>query len=107
MRALVMVTGCALALAACGSEPDQSKTAEEVIEAADELVKPLPGLYRSSAEVIEFEIPGIPPEQAARMRDMAAGLQGEQRTQCLTEAEAEEGFRRVVKRRGEGQDGIT
>lgn len=107
MRALVMVTGCALALAACGSEPDQPKTAEEVIEAADELVKPRPGLYRSSAEVIEFEIPGIPPEQATRMRDMVAGLQGEQRTQCLTEAEAEEGFQRVVKRLGEGQDGIT
>lgn len=107
MRAMIMVVGCALALAACGSEPDQPKTAEEVVAAADKLVKPRPGLYRNSAEIVEFEIPGIPPEQAARMRDMAAGLQGEQTTQCLTQAEADEGFRRVVKELGEGQNGIT
>lgn len=107
MRAVVMVVGGALALAACGSEPDQPKTPEEVIEAAGDLVKPRPGLYRSSAEIVEFEIPGIPPAQAARLRDMAAGLQGEDRTQCLTQAEADEGFRRVIRRLGEGQQGVT
>lgn len=107
MRALFGVVGGALALAACGSEPDQPKTADEVIAAADDLVKPRPGLYRSSAEIVEFEIPGIPPAQAARMRDMAAGLQGQAQTQCLTQAEADEGFKRVVKRLGEGQNGVA
>lgn len=105
MRAVVILVGGALALSACG-EADQPKSPEEVMAAAENLVKPRPGLYRSSAEIVEFEIPGIPPEQAARMRDMAAGLQGEQRTQCLTQAEADEGFKRVVKRLGEGADGV-
>lgn len=107
MRAMVMVAGSALALAACNSEPDQAKTPEEVIEAAEDLVKPRPGLYRSTSEMIEFEIPGVPPEQAARLRDMAAGLQGEAQTQCLTPAQADEGFRRLVKRLGEGEQGVT
>lgn len=107
MRAMLMVAGGALALAGCGSEPDQSKTADEIIEAADDLIKPRPGLYRSSSEIIEFEIPGIPPEQAARMRDMASGLKGVETTRCLTQAEAEEGFKRAVERLGEGKDGVT
>lgn len=107
MRAMIVVVGSALALVACGSEPDQPKTADEVIAAAEDLVKPRPGLYRSSAEIVEFEIPGIPPAQAARMRDMAAGLQGQAQTQCLTQAEADEGFKRVVRQLGEGQNGVS
>lgn len=107
MRAIVLATCAALALAGCGGEPDQPKSDEEVMQAADRLVKPRPGLYRTSAELIEFEIPGIPPAQAAQMRDMAAGLQGRDRTQCLTQADADEGFERVVRRFGEGQQGVT
>ena len=69
MRAMIIVVGGAVALSACG-EADQPKSPEEVMAAAESLVKPRPGLYRSSSEIIDFEIPGIPPEQAARMRDM-------------------------------------
>ncbi|AKM07856.1 DUF3617 domain-containing protein [Pelagerythrobacter marensis] len=107
MRAMVLVVGGALALAACGNEPDEPKTAEEVIAAADKLVKPRPGLYRSNAEIVDFEIPGISPDQAARMREMAAGLQGEDTTQCLTQEQADEGFRRIVQRLGEGDEGVS
>lgn len=107
MRALVTIAGCALALSACGSETDEPKSSEEVMAAAEKLVKPRPGLYRSNAEIVDFEIPGIPPAQAAQMRDLAGGLQGKETTRCLTQAEADEGFRRVVKRLGEGQGGIT
>ncbi|MEC9068044.1 DUF3617 domain-containing protein [Pelagerythrobacter marinus] len=107
MRAFVMIAGGALALAACSSEPDEPKTAEEVIAAADKLTKPRPGLYRSTAEIVEFDIPGIPPEQAARMREMAAGLRGEEHTQCVTREQADEGFRRVVRDLGEGDRGVS
>ena len=67
MRTAIILVGGALVLSACG-EADQPKSPEEVLAAADNLVKPRPGLYRSSAEIIDFEIPGIPPEQAAQMR---------------------------------------
>ncbi|WP_338446413.1 DUF3617 domain-containing protein [Pelagerythrobacter marensis] len=107
MRAVIMVVGSALALAACGSEPDEPKTADEVVAAADKLVKPRPGLYRSSAEIVDFDIPGVAPDQAARMREMAAGLQGQERTQCLTQDQADEGFRRIVRGLGEGDDGVS
>ncbi|WP_374406134.1 DUF3617 domain-containing protein [Pelagerythrobacter sp.] len=107
MRASIIIVGSALALTACGDGADQPKSPEEVMAAADNLVKPTPGLYRSNTEIVDFEIPGIPPAQAAQMRDLAAGLQGEEQTRCLTQAEADEGFKPVVRRLGEGAEGIT
>ena len=57
----------ALALASCSSEPAGPPSAEDVAKAAENLVKPTPGLYRSTATVTEFEIPGLPPEQYGRI----------------------------------------
>ncbi len=96
----------ALALAACGSEPGTPKTADEIAEAAEDLVKPTPGLYRSTATITEFEVPGLPAEQAAQMRDMMGGASGQSSESCMTQEQADEGFRNVAKQLGEGQGGV-
>lgn len=98
----------ALLLAGCGDEPGEPKTADEVIEASRELTKPRPGQYVSSTEVIDFSVPGLPPEQAEQMKAMMGGMAAEETSYCLTPAEAEKGFEDAVRKMGEGgTDGMN
>lgn len=91
-----------LALAACGSEPGEPRTAEEVVAEAGTLEKPRPGQYSTSVELTEFSVPGLPPQQAEQLRAMMGNVQQEGSSYCLTEAEANKGFEETVKRMTEG-----
>ncbi len=103
----VMIPAGYLVLAACSGGSDEPKSPDDVLMEAENLVKPVPGLYRSDTELVDFDIPGIPPAQAAQIREMAGGLRGSGNNYCLTEAEAEEGFRNMAKRFSEGEQGIS
>ncbi|WP_324260865.1 hypothetical protein U4960_11965 [Altererythrobacter sp. H2] len=105
MRWHLLIPISAIALAGCGSEPSGPKTAEEVAEAADSMVKPTPGLYRSTANITEFEIPGLPAEQAAQMKEMMGSSASQSSEFCLTPDQAEEGFKSVARELGEGRKG--
>lgn len=96
----------ALSLSACGSEPDAPPSADAVAEAADNLIKPTPGLYRSTASVTEFEVPGLPPQQAAQMKEMMGSAAAQSSESCLTAEQAEEGFKSMAKQLSEGQQGV-
>lgn len=97
----------ALLLAACGDEPSEPKTADEVIEASQGLTKPRPGRYVSSAEMIEFSVPGLPAKQAEQLKGMMSGMGSEESSYCLTAEEAEKGFEDAVRKMGEGSQGMT
>lgn len=103
---LIPVSAAALSLAACSSEPDGPPSAEDVAEAAENLVKPTPGLYRSTANITQFEIPGLPPEQAAQMKEMMGSAASQSSESCLTEEQAKDGFKTMAKQLGEGQQGV-
>ena len=63
-------------LAACGDEPtsvDPTDT-EAMAELANNMVKPQAGQYEVASELIEFEVPGMPEEQAKMVRGMMEGL---------------------------------
>ena len=96
----------ALALASCGSEPASPPSADEVVKAAENLVKPTPGLYRSTTNITQFEIPGLPPEQAAQMKGMIGSSANQTSESCLTRAQADEGFKSMAKQLGEGTQGV-
>ena len=96
----------ALLLAGCGDDPSEPKTADEVIAASKGLTKPRPGQYLSSAEVIDFTVPGLPADQAARMKEMMGGMAGQETSYCLTAAEADKGFEDAVRKMGEGSNGM-
>lgn len=96
----------ALALASCGSEPASPPSADEVVKAAENLVKPTPGLYRSTTNITQFEIPGLPPEQAAQMKGMIGSSANQTSESCLTQAQADEGFKSMAKQLGEGTQGV-
>jgi hypothetical protein len=101
---LAAITG-ALALAGCGDEPGEPKTAEEVVAEAENLIKPRPGLYRSTARLTEIDVPGLPAGQAEQMRGMMGGSDGQTSETCLTQAQADEGFRDFARQIGEGGQG--
>lgn len=90
----------ALALAACGggAEEDtagedamagEGMTSEEVAAESAGADMPRPGLYRTSQELVELEMPGMPEEMMGMMRSAFEEGAAEESTYCLTAEEAE------------------
>ncbi|MBD3730497.1 MAG: DUF3617 domain-containing protein [Sphingomonadales bacterium] len=98
--ALILPLAC-LALGACSKTPDKPQTQAEMASEAKELTKPTPGQYTSKAELIEFDVPGLPPEQADQMKKMFAGMGAQEQSYCLTKEQADEGFEEAVRKMGE------
>ncbi|MBE5074133.1 DUF3617 domain-containing protein [Erythrobacteraceae bacterium E2-1 Yellow Sea] len=95
-----------LGLAACGSADDQSAGSGDSIsveEAAERAkasgVKPEPGQYRVTMEVLEVDIPGAPPQAVQMMREM---MGGQSHQYCLTQEDVDKGFEEMAR---QSQDG--
>jgi hypothetical protein len=92
----------AFVLAACGGDADENGdgklSGSEVAAEAEGMAKPLPGQYRTSAELLEFDVPGAPDALKEQMRaGMASGL-AQGNTTCLTPEDAEKnGARQMVE----------
>lgn len=107
MRTLLLaVPIAALALSACSSESDQPKTMDEVAEEAAGMTQPKAGEYTSTTELIEFNMPGQPPEMAERLKQMMSGQFTQTTTSCLTEEEAAKGFEEKFRDIGEGMNDL-
>lgn len=83
--------GAALLLIGCDSAPDEDLSEEALsmeevaAEAAEMDLKVIPGEYRSTTELIEFNLPGLP-AQAQQMAEAAfAEGAGSGHTYCVTE----------------------
>ncbi|WP_095012747.1 DUF3617 domain-containing protein [Tsuneonella mangrovi] len=96
----------AFALSACNSEPKQPKTPEQVMAEAGKLAKPQPGKYETSVELIDFSVPGLPPQRADMMKQRMRNVVGQGETYCLTKEEADKGFEEMVRKLGEGEGGL-
>lgn len=99
MRLPMVAAIAVLGLAGCGdsNEPAQPKSIAEVARESSGLPKPLPGLYRSTVELVAMDAPGLPPPMAERMKEtMARKASGTEF--CLTGAEAEKGYEERVKK---------
>lgn len=105
MRSLAIVLGgsALLALAGCGESDSGSADADgdsevSVAEAADRVesagIKPDPGQYRMTMEILEFTVPGAP----AGMADMMRQEMGNQTSEyCLTPEDAERGYEEMAR----------
>lgn len=110
MRATMLMPLMIFALAGCGSETASEKSAEkstqEVIAQVSQMAKPLPGLYETTAELRDFSISGIPAEQIGMMKQQFAANTNKTDTMCLTKADADQGFEKMMRQMGEmGQPG--
>ncbi|MDE8650185.1 DUF3617 domain-containing protein [Novosphingobium album (ex Liu et al. 2023)] len=106
MKRIVEMAGVALALsllAGCGSKENADtgpKTMEQAKQEASKLDRPEAGQYKQTIEITRFEIPGMPKEQADQMKGMMQNAQVQEF--CLTPAQAEQGFKDMFDKVGEG-----
>jgi hypothetical protein len=96
----------ALALGACGKESKQPRTTEQVVAEAGELAKPQPGLYDTKVSLLNLSVPGLPADQADRIRSMMGNVGGDPSRSCLTKEEADKGFEESIRKLGQAQGGL-
>ena len=101
-RTALTASAAFLILTACGEEKTEPRTADEVIAEAGELEQPRPGQYRTSVELIEFSVPGLPAGQAEQLKSMMGNASAQGSTYCLTEQEAGKGFEESIRKMTEG-----
>ena len=97
---ILAASAVALSLAGCSSETDADVdgdgvvSQEQMAEAAKYAVKPAPGKYKSTARLVDVDIPGAPDNVVEMMR----GSMGEQTSEtCLTQEDADKGFEEMAK----------
>lgn len=91
MKRAFLVIACLLPLAACNKGPEvdeknatPAEVAKKVRESAGDQAFVRPGLWESKVTIEKFEVPGIPPEMAQRMKTMMAENQEHGFQTCLT-----------------------
>ena len=99
----------AILLAACGGDADTNEdgtvSGEEVVAEAADAIRPLPGQYRTSYEMLEFNAPGAPEAvQEAMQAQMGGAAEVAKPTlTCLTpEQAAANGPEEMAKQIAEG-----
>ena len=99
----------AILLAACNgngetdADGDGKISADELAAETADLVQPRPGQYRTTAEIVEFDVPGMADEQKQMMRTMMAQGAAQASLSCLTPEDAEKnGARQMVEKLAEG-----
>ena len=103
MRYRMLAGLCALALAACSggavdadADGDGTVTGDEMREAVSQAgsdLKPEPGKYELTMELVKIEAPGAPPQVA----QMMGGMMNRTEEFCLTPEMAEQGFAESFK----------
>jgi hypothetical protein len=102
MRLIVLAAVSTLALAGCGSSNvdangDGKISVEEAAAKSKDIVKPEPGKYRNSVEILNMEMPGAPKEMQDMIKQRtSAGPQVSE--YCLTKEEADKGFEEMAKK---------
>ena len=94
MKYALLTLACLLPLAACKKSPEVNEKNASVAEVAqavresggDAFVRP--GKWQSKLTIEEFEVPGLPPEMAQRMKQTMAQYQERSFETCLSKEEA-------------------
>lgn len=101
MRRILLAATASLALAACGSssadaDGDGEISMEEAAAKSKDLVKPQPGKYRATVEMVSIDMPGASEQVKNVMRQMMD--QGPQiHEYCLSAEDAEKGFEEMAR----------
>ena len=100
-----------LALAACSSGEDEAAEgaldSEEIASQLEQGPTAIPGEYRTTATLLEFEIAGVPEAQAESVRSMLADSMEQPATYCLTQEEADRGPGEMLQKMAESDCTVT
>ncbi|WP_369027073.1 DUF3617 domain-containing protein [Qipengyuania sp. RANM35] len=106
MRRFVLLAFATATVAACGSpdaDGDGTITMEEAAAKSKDMVKPEPGKYRATVEMVNVEVPGAPKQFQDMMKQMiSVGPQTHE--YCLTKEEAEKGFEEMARQAQKNED---
>jgi hypothetical protein len=95
---VVLLTAAMLALAGCKKDAaTPAGSDQDTAQQPAAMPRPLPGLYRSSAELVSLDAPGLPASAAAQMKQMMAS-KAVPHDFCLTGEEAARGYEERVKK---------
>lgn len=95
----IFVLGCSGGDQEAGG--DEAISTEELADRARNVVRPDPGLYRSTVELLEIDMPGAPAGMEDTMKRMMGGANSTTEY-CLTREDAERGFEEMAKKSQEG-----
>lgn len=101
MRSIFILPLAAAAfLTACDSS-SEPKSPEDVKQEMARMDRPTPGLYRTTSRVVDFQVPGMSPAEAEKMKAMftTTSQSGEY---CLTKEDAEKGWEEATRKLAEG-----
>jgi len=91
MKPAILLIACALPLTACNKGPQVNEkdasvaeVAQKVRQSAGDQAFVRPGLWESKVTIEKFDVPGMPPEMAQRMKTMMAENQEHGFQTCLT-----------------------
>ncbi len=107
---IVPLTALALSsvfgLSACGeSEQSEPVAVNDIVAEAQKLNKPMPGQYRSTAKLLEIDVPGMPDSVVEQVKKQMAKAQSQTSEQCLTSAEVDDGWEDMVKNMNNATEG--
>lgn len=95
MKAALLLIACALPLTACNKGPqihEKNASIEEVANkvqaAARDQAFVDPGKWETKVSLLDVDIPGMPPQMAAQMKQSMGKMQEHGFTSCLTEEDA-------------------
>lgn len=99
----IIVTTFLLAGCGSGATDEDGDGSISMAEAAREAeaggIRPEPGQYRGTVELVSVDIPNAPPQVVEMMKSSMGSQSSEY---CLTPEEAERGFERMAEESGEG-----
>ncbi len=91
MKTALCLIACALPLAACNKSPAVHETNASVEDVANKVREAgtgdafiRPGQWKSTVTIEQFDMPGVPPQAAARVKAAMAENQPHELTSCLT-----------------------
>lgn len=96
---LIIMAASVIALNACGgnevdADGDGAISENELKAAADEMVRPEPGRYRTTVSLVDIEMPGAPPQAREAMK---SAMQTQTSESCLTQEDADRGFEQMTQ----------
>ena len=96
MRAAFLIIACALPMSACNKGPQVNEKNASVAEVAQKVREAAagqslvePGKWETKVSVLDVDIPGMPAEMAAQMKQTMGKMQEHNFTSCLTEEDVE------------------
>ncbi|APE28160.1 DUF3617 domain-containing protein [Aurantiacibacter gangjinensis] len=96
---LAFVAISTLALAACGDSGvvEDPSDPEQIAAATANLPTPQAGEYRITGDLVDLQVEGVSDQEAQMMRTMFEGMFAQERTQCLSQDDIDEGHQQLLE----------